>query len=159
MLEVEDRTAAGFGLEERHPFLDRRIAEFALAIPEEQRWRGRYPKYVLRQAMKGLLPERIRTRTTKADFSHVFADVLTSFGGRGFFNHLAIEAMQWVDGGRIRLMYDELARLYARHDNRYITWTWPLWSVVGLECWFRATFLADRSCERLDAPLALTSGA
>jgi len=159
MLEMEDRTAASFGLEERHPFLDRRIAEFALAIPEEQRWRGRYPKYVLRQAMKGLLPESVRTRTTKADFSHAFADVLTTLGSRGFFDHLAIEAMQWVDGGRIRLMYDELARLYARHDNRYLAWTWPLWMVVGIECWFRTTFLVDRSYERPVALLELASGA
>lgn len=58
-----------FGLEPRHPFLDRRLVEFALALPPEQRRKGTRTKRVLRRAMRGILPERIRARTNKAEFS------------------------------------------------------------------------------------------
>jgi asparagine synthetase B (glutamine-hydrolysing) len=60
---------ARFGLELRCPFLDRRIVEFVFAIPEEQRWRHGQSKFVLREAMKNIVPEEMRTRRGKADIS------------------------------------------------------------------------------------------
>jgi asparagine synthase (glutamine-hydrolysing) len=60
---------ARFGLELRCPFLDRRLVEFAFAIPQSQRWRGGQSKFVLRHAMKGIIPDVIRERTAKADIS------------------------------------------------------------------------------------------
>ena len=71
--EIEDRSNARLGLEERHPLYDRRLVEFALALPEDRRQRQTLGKVVLRNAMRGLLPESIRTRTSKANFSHVFS--------------------------------------------------------------------------------------
>jgi asparagine synthase (glutamine-hydrolysing) len=55
------------GLEARFPFLDRRLMEFMLAAPLRL---GAQPgpantKWLLRQAMRGILPENIRLRTTK----------------------------------------------------------------------------------------------
>jgi asparagine synthase (glutamine-hydrolysing) len=69
MLEMSERAAARAGVEERHPFFDRRIAEFALAIPEAQRWKGAQTKRVIRNAMRELLPASVYDRATKADFS------------------------------------------------------------------------------------------
>ena len=43
-----------------------------MAIPEEQRWNCQWPKAVLRQAMTGILPETVRRRMDKAEFSPVF---------------------------------------------------------------------------------------
>jgi asparagine synthase (glutamine-hydrolysing) len=60
---------ARFGVELRCPFLDRRLVEFAFAIPQNQRWRGSQSKFVLRQAMKGIVPSVIGERTAKADIS------------------------------------------------------------------------------------------
>lgn len=49
-------------LELRHPYRDRRLVEFVLSIPAHQLYfHGRY-KHVLRNAMRGILPEIIRTR-------------------------------------------------------------------------------------------------
>ena len=74
--EMAERCEAWFGLESRHPFLDRRVIEWVLALPEEQRWRQDQTKFVLRQAMQGLLPETVRQRRTKADFSDLFPTAL-----------------------------------------------------------------------------------
>jgi asparagine synthase (glutamine-hydrolysing) len=46
--EESTRQASLFGCELAAPLLDRRIAEFAMAIPETQRWSGRETKRVLR---------------------------------------------------------------------------------------------------------------
>ena len=63
-----DRSAAPFGIETRHPFLDRRLAEFILAIPGTQLYRAGWRKWLLRQAMDGILPETIRRRKDKTNF-------------------------------------------------------------------------------------------
>jgi asparagine synthase (glutamine-hydrolysing) len=139
--EVEERSAAWFGLEQRHPLHDRRMIEFALALPEEQRWRRDQPKFILRQAMQGLLPESIRQRLTKADFSHVFAEALHAQGGERLFDFLTIASMGWVRGERVREMYREMARLYARGDPGYTKYVWPLWLAYGIELWFNTVFL------------------
>ena len=139
--EVEERSASWFGLEQRHPFHDKRIIEFALALPEEQRWRRDQPKFVLRQAMQGLLPETVRLRLTKADFSHVFAEALQVQGGERLFDSLTIASMGWVNGARVHEMYRELSQLYAKGDRRYTRHVWPLWLAYGIELWFNTVFL------------------
>ncbi len=140
-VEMEERAASWFGLEQRHPLNDRRIVEFALALPEEQRWRRDQPKYVLRQALRGFLPGTVRQRRTKADFSHLFAEALKTQGGERLFDSMAIMSMGWVDRARVRSMYQQMAQLYLQGDEGYITPVWPLWMVFGIELWFKTVFL------------------
>ena len=71
--EMDERAASWFGLERRHPLSDRRIVEWALAVPEEQRQRRGHTRFVLREAVRGLLPDTVQNRVTKADFSAHFA--------------------------------------------------------------------------------------
>jgi asparagine synthase (glutamine-hydrolysing) len=52
-------------VEERHPFLHRPLVEFALALPPEMCAQPCARKWVLRQAMRGILPEVVRTRRGK----------------------------------------------------------------------------------------------
>jgi asparagine synthase (glutamine-hydrolysing) len=59
IFELENPGATGFTVETRYPFLDSRIVEFLLAIPPFP-WFFR--KTILRKAMAGRLPERVRTR-------------------------------------------------------------------------------------------------
>ena len=57
-----DRVDMGNSMEARSPFLDHKLAEFAVTIPPEMRIRGSKEKYVLREAMKGGLPETLYKR-------------------------------------------------------------------------------------------------
>jgi asparagine synthase (glutamine-hydrolysing) len=61
------------GIEARHPFLDRRLAEFVFAVPVDLWLRDRWPKWLLRHATAGLLPDSVRWRTDKTPFSAYFA--------------------------------------------------------------------------------------
>ena len=57
------------GVEARVPFLDYRLVEFCLGLPEECKIRGAWTKRVLREGMKGVIPESIRKRTDKIGFA------------------------------------------------------------------------------------------
>ena len=57
-----DRVDMANSMEARPAFLDHRLAEFATTIPPTMRIKGRTEKYVLREAMKGLLPESLYKR-------------------------------------------------------------------------------------------------
>jgi asparagine synthase (glutamine-hydrolysing) len=58
-----DRMAMANSVEGRFPFLDHRVIEFANRLPPRHKLRVLDEKHVLKQAVRGLLPERIRTRT------------------------------------------------------------------------------------------------
>jgi asparagine synthase (glutamine-hydrolysing) len=55
----------GDGVEMRYPFLDRPLVEMALALPMDLLLRPGTTKWVLRQAMRGILPEEVRVRPGK----------------------------------------------------------------------------------------------
>jgi asparagine synthase (glutamine-hydrolysing) len=57
-----DRVDMANSMEARPPFLDHHLAEFAATLPPSMRIKGRTEKYVLREAMKGLLPETLYKR-------------------------------------------------------------------------------------------------
>ena len=63
-----------------HPFLDPRLITFCLGLPTALRENPYLPKPVLQEAMKGILPEPIRTRRYKANFNEVY--------GKGLNRHL-----------------------------------------------------------------------
>ena len=66
-----EHLGAYFGIESRYPFLDRRLIEFMVAVPWEQRWQGGLAKAILRKSMVGILPEKIRKRSDKAVFTSI----------------------------------------------------------------------------------------
>jgi asparagine synthase (glutamine-hydrolysing) len=53
------QSGAGFALEIRDPTMDRRVLEFCLAIPDNQFIREGNGRFLIRRAMKGLLPEKV----------------------------------------------------------------------------------------------------
>jgi asparagine synthase (glutamine-hydrolysing) len=71
-LEIADKSAAAFGLEPRYPFFDRRVIEFCLGLPDEQKFADGWPRLLLRRAMEGVLPESVQWRSSKANLSPNF---------------------------------------------------------------------------------------
>lgn len=57
-----DRVDMANSMEARPPFLDHHLAEFATQVPPSLRIKGRTEKYVLREAMKGVLPTTLYER-------------------------------------------------------------------------------------------------
>lgn len=74
------RVASAHAIEPRDPFMDRRVVEFCLGLPGEQRLAGGWPKILLRRAMSGRLPDTVRWRRGKQhlgwSFTRAFLQVL-----------------------------------------------------------------------------------
>jgi asparagine synthase (glutamine-hydrolysing) len=68
-MEWNNKVAAMHGMDAAFPFLDRDLIAYLIALPGELQTHRGIPKAVLRQAMKGVLPEAIASRRSKADFS------------------------------------------------------------------------------------------
>jgi asparagine synthase (glutamine-hydrolysing) len=72
LLHYEDRDSMAFGIEARTPFLDYRLVERAFSLPFELKLRGATTKVILREAMRGILPEMVRDRRDKLGFPTPF---------------------------------------------------------------------------------------
>jgi asparagine synthase (glutamine-hydrolysing) len=138
--EIESRSESRFRLERRHPLSDRRVIEFAFALPEEQRWREEQPKCVLRTAIRGLVPEASRKRLSKADFSGIFAESLKRSAGDSFFRSLMTASVGWIASRPLGRMYREMNRGYERAPGGLVPHAWTLWMIYGIEAWFRAVW-------------------
>lgn len=88
---LEDRCAAGNGIEARVPFLDRRLTDLSTQLPDELRPALLWDKQMARQAVRGLLPDEIIFREKKPFFD----------GRTARFAHQTIRAMLRQDDGAL----------------------------------------------------------
>lgn len=68
LLRYEDRNSMGNSIESRLPFLDFRVMEFGLGLPDEMKLCHGWGKWILRSAMRGRLPDAIRMNRAKRGF-------------------------------------------------------------------------------------------
>ena len=132
LLHVEDRVSMANSIESRVPILDRRLVELVTSMPPGMKFKGAEMKYVLKKAVKDILPKSIFERKDKMGFpvplhhwaknkaKSFFQDVLLSKAcrDRGLFDMPRVE----------KLIEDENA--FGRR----------LWGLLCLELWFR-TFI------------------
>lgn len=88
-LEVADKAASPFGIEPRYPFFDRRLVEFCLALPADQKLSGGWTRLVMRRALEGILPPKIQWRGGKSNLAPNFDYVFSRFG-RPTLNRLVL---------------------------------------------------------------------
>lgn len=69
LLHWEDRDSMQHSIEARVPFLDYRLVELTLGLPEDEKLSQGVTKRVLREAMRGILPEEVRARSDKIGFA------------------------------------------------------------------------------------------
>jgi asparagine synthase (glutamine-hydrolysing) len=131
-----DALASRFGMEYRYPFLDKQVVEFLFAIPEEQRWWMDRPKAIVRRSLRDVLPEAIRERRSKAEFSVVLDHEIR---GRiaskveGLIRESALAEMGVVDSGRLLHRFNEFVGGRDDPGSR-----WALYNFIGLELWSRS---------------------
>ena len=66
-LELADRSAAAFDVELRYPFCDRRLMQFCVSLPPEQKFHQGITRLIARRGTQGILPDEIRQRLSKAN--------------------------------------------------------------------------------------------
>ena len=68
LLHYEDRNSMAHSIESRVPFMDPHLARCAFRMPIDHKLRNGITKYVVREGLKDVLPEKIRTRYSKLGF-------------------------------------------------------------------------------------------
>jgi len=68
ILKYEDTNSMIFSIESRVPFLYHPLIEYLFSLPMSVKIRNGWTKYLLREAMRGTLPEKVRTRRSKLGF-------------------------------------------------------------------------------------------
>jgi asparagine synthase (glutamine-hydrolysing) len=68
LLRYADRNSMAFGREVRLPFLAHELVEFAFSLPDELKLGNGWTKRVLREAVRGVVPEAVRSRVDKLGF-------------------------------------------------------------------------------------------
>ena len=131
ILTKVDRASMAVSLEVRAPFLDHTVAEYAASLPAEYKLRGKTTKFILKEAAKDLLPEKIIKRPKKG------------FG---------IPIAKWLKGSLNPLMNDLLSkkrlknqglfnseyvrRLISEHEQGTSNNYKQLWNLLVFQIWF-----------------------
>jgi asparagine synthase (glutamine-hydrolysing) len=128
-----DRMSMAHSIETRAPLLDHKLIEFVQTIPASLKLREMETKYILKKAVRGLIPDEIIFRPKqgfdvpiKHWFNHELRELLDDTINdprtrtRGYFNHQAV----------IGILNDH--RRGVRDQARH------LWGLLILELWHRA---------------------
>jgi asparagine synthase (glutamine-hydrolysing) len=152
-LENTQKQSAQHGVAVTFPFLDRDLLSFVQGVPGPILARGGVPKALLREAMRGIVPESIRTRRTKGDFTAIvaraaqqeFPRVRRLLAGEPLvvqFGYVALDAL--IAG--LRLAERDLAQ------SESCVAAWRLADIVALELWLQEFFSGQRLEDVVDAP-------
>jgi asparagine synthase (glutamine-hydrolysing) len=136
--EQFERTTASYGLDRRSPLNDRRLVDFALALPDRHRWRGTRTKLILRRAMGEDLPAAVRNREGKAEFSAVVAVEYAAPEFEVLLNRPRIESLGWTRPGEALVQLRRMRDSYRAGDPTFRRLAWGVHVLVGLEVWLRA---------------------
>ncbi len=135
LLMKQDQMSMATSVESRVPFLDHKLVEFTSGLPERLKLRGWTTKYVLRESMKGILPETILSRP-KMGFP---VPVGTWF--RGAYASV-IDDYVLSDRALSRGIFspDFVRSLVRRHQTGGENHSERLWALVNFEVWQRQFF-------------------
>ncbi|HEY5569760.1 MAG TPA: asparagine synthase C-terminal domain-containing protein, partial [Gammaproteobacteria bacterium] len=131
-LPIVDKMSMAHSLEVRSPFLDRRVAEFAMRIPSPIKLRKRRIKYFTRKLAERYLPHELIYRP-KQGFGFPLAIWL-----RGRLKPLldrTIAESRLAEADIFRR--DEMQRLAVEHCSGGIDHNYRLWMIINLEMFWR----------------------
>ncbi len=130
-LEIMDHYAAAAGIEVRHPYMDRRLIEYCLSMPLRLSFNKGWSRWVMRLAMKGVVPESIRWRSGKTNLARAFDHGLFEIDRELLEDAMARSATlsPYVDAAHLR-------RLYERKDDLSGREIWQLAFLAQLSLWW-----------------------
>lgn len=150
LLMKQDQMSMAASIESRVPFLDHKLVEFSVVLPERMKLRGATTKYILRESMKGLLPEAILSRPKmgfpvpigswfREGFRHVIDEYVLSerAANRGIFEPAFVRS------------------LVKRHQEGGEDHSERLWALVNFEIWQRQFFDGEAVSGLKDSQLEL----
>jgi len=136
MVKAEDRNTMSHSIESRSPFLDYRLVDFCFSLPNRMKIRNGIGKWLLRESMKGILPEKVRQRKDKAGLIAPADRWFRTINKKQVENVLHgefLNSLKIFDPKRLIEMFQE--HLNGSHNHQMI-----LWQIINLDLWFKRFF-------------------
>ena len=128
-----DIASMAYSLEARSPFLDHELMEFAASLPGEMKLRGSEKKVVLRDALRGWIPDQILD-APKRGFALPMVGEWFRGELRGYITEVltdpGAQARGYFDPGAVRGLLD--THMSGAADNSF-----ELWTLMMFEVWHR----------------------
>ena len=149
LLRNFDRLSMAHSVEVRSPFLDWRLVTSVLSLPDAMKSNREHSKVIAREAMRGRMPEEIRTATRKIGFGSQMPEWLNGKLGQWAASQLAEPNAEYD------ALVDSVAlRRRVQHLNARGGWDWEvagrLWPYIHLR-WLIARRDSQRVATAADA--------
>ena len=124
LLRHEDRNTMAFGIESRAPFMDHRVVEHLLAMPDEWKIHRAVRKNAIREACRDVLPTKVYNRYKKLGFPTPATTWMEGDAGRyldriregcrlGYFSSTLSNHCAWIMRKKQRNQYDLVFRCFS----------------------------------------------
>jgi asparagine synthase (glutamine-hydrolysing) len=131
-LEMLNRAAAAFGLEYRHPFFDKRLVEFCLALPPEQKFNRGLTRPIMRRGLRAALPDEVYRRPDKGVLLHPYQYHVLTHGPSPLCDTILhqVEGLhRYVDKAVWRKVFSRYCTRGSTHQSGVV------WSIATLALW------------------------
>ncbi len=137
-LRYEDRNSMAFSIKSRLPFLDVRLVEYAFELPLSAKIDNGWTKAILRNVMRGKLPDVVRLRRDKMGFPTPEVEWLTQDNGKTLLPIL--EDLKTHSSGAIdfEILMKQARHLIAHPEQKIGN----IWRYISFELWHN-TFFAN----------------
>jgi asparagine synthase (glutamine-hydrolysing) len=130
LLVKVDVASMANSLEARSPFLDHEFMEFVARIPSGLKLKGRITKYILKEALRGILPEEVLFRKKMGfgvPIDHWFRNELKEMAYDTLLSERAVQ--------RGYFRKDAVKKILDEHASGAWNWHNHIWSLLMLELW------------------------
>ncbi len=134
LLHYEDRNSMNFSVEARVPFLDHRVVEKALSIPFNQKIHHGHTKYILRESMKGILPDNIYTRKNKLGYATPFDYWTRKYYMDTYTDIVSNTQIKNLIGAKV---LDDTINEFRKNGDYNI---WQMWQFLVISLWYKINF-------------------
>lgn len=127
-----DKMAMAHSIEPRVPSLDKRLVELALSMPEKLKLKNQTTKYVLKKAVKGVIPDEIIWRK-KQGFGAPISEWLRN-------KETAKEFTDVIFNSKLKergiLNYGYVRDLIESHQSGKVDHNFRIWNLITLSLWY-----------------------
>lgn len=130
------------GIEIRHPFHDARLTRFCMAASGNHLRDRNFRKRILREAMRGTLPEVVRTRPDKAAFYFHTISAMKEITAARPIRDLLPAKMGWIDADRLEALFAPVRAwdLSGKREDLPTAPYGPIWFILAADMWLDQAF-------------------
>lgn len=120
-------------IEMTYPLLDRRVIEFLLQVPVEHFYADGLKRGLIKKAMEGVLPEKIRNRVDKQayspDFHHIFQKSVFNIQPL-LSEKLNSNMKNMIDNAKMNIQLENIAK-----SKTYSSFGANYWAILTMSIW------------------------